>query len=83
MKAQNKVVDLNIAQACMHDHSHSLTGPYYYYRSANPKPSGHRAYTQRVCSHTMDPIMITIIISIVPINMTHQMAECDLTVLNM
>ena len=29
---------------------------YYYYRSANPKPSGHRAYTQRVCSHTMGPL---------------------------
>ena len=29
---------------------------YYYYKSANPKPSGHTAYTQRVCSHTMGPL---------------------------
>ena len=32
---------------------------YYYYRSANPKPSGHRAYTQRVCSHTMGPLTLS------------------------
>ncbi len=25
-------------------------------RSANPKPYGHRAYTQRVCSHTVGPL---------------------------
>ncbi|BDA47201.1 hypothetical protein COCOBI_10-0460 [Coccomyxa sp. Obi] len=30
---------------------------YYYYRSANPKPNGHRAYTQRVCSHTVGPLI--------------------------
>ena len=29
---------------------------YYYYRLANSKPSGHRAHTQRVCSHTMGPL---------------------------
>ena len=44
---------LRIAMVEMENKVHSY---YYYYRSANPKPSGHRAYTQRVCSHTMGPL---------------------------
>ena len=46
---------LVLIQSLLLSNSYSFLN-YYYYRSANPMPSGHRAYTQRVCSHTMGPL---------------------------